>query len=266
MTPTELQEHIYKTYVGLRIGLCVLAFALPLLLWGIGWWSGITLQGSMSDYYYAFAPPDSETREFPVRVVFVGILFAIGFFLILYRGSSNTENWALNIAGLCAVLVAIFPTQIPAYCRNCGSDAYSVVHNPIAVVLFVCMAFVAWAGTVQTLNELPDPPRRYFRMGYDIIAAMMIVVPAAVIVMARVFNMYDKDVFFVEWIGIATFSAFWLLKTLELSISKAEKNALLGKPQATEGRPGPSPGQPPAQPRTLRERASTLLDNSDLLI
>jgi hypothetical protein len=258
MTPTELQEHIYKTYVGLRIGLCLLAFALPLLLWGIGWWNDIPLQGSMSDYYFAFAPPDSEMREFPVRVVFVGILFAISFFLILYRGSSNTENWVLNIAGLCAVLIALFPTQIPEYCTNCGSDAYSFVHNPMAVLLFVCMAFVAWASTAQTLKELPDRPRLYFRIVYDIIAVTMIVVPVAVIVMARVFNLYDKDVFFVEWIGIATFSAYWLLKTWELSISKAERNALMGKPQVTEGRPG--------QPRSLRERASTLLDNSDLRI
>jgi FtsH-binding integral membrane protein len=252
MTPTDLQEHIYKTYVWLRVGLCLLAFVLPPLLWGIGLLKHIPLQSSMSDYYFAFAPPTTDLRDFPARVVFVGVLFALGFFLILYRGSSNTENWALNVAGLCAVLIALFPTHTPEYCRNCGTDTYSTVHSPIAVLLFVCMAFVAWASTVKTLKELPDTPRRYFRMGYDAIAIAMIVVPVVVIAMVRFVKMYDKDIFIVEWIGIATFSAYWFLKTWELSISKAEKNAIMGKMPVIQERP--------REQRSLRERASTLLD------
>jgi len=148
MTPAELQEHIYKTYFWLRGGLCLLAFVFPFLLWGIGSWNEIPLQNSISDYYFAFAPPNSELRAFPGRVVFVGVLFALGFFLILYRGFSSTENWTLNIAGLSALIVALFPTKTPAYCTNCASNAYSFyVHYAAAIVLFVCIAFVA--GLVQ---------------------------------------------------------------------------------------------------------------------
>jgi hypothetical protein len=43
----------------------------------------------------------------------------------LYRGFSSTENWTLNIAGLSALIVALFPTKTPAYCTNCASNAYS---------------------------------------------------------------------------------------------------------------------------------------------
>ena len=68
MTPAELQEHIYKTYFWLRGGLCLLAFVFPFLLWGIGSWNEIPLQNSISDYYFAFAPPNSELRAFPGRV------------------------------------------------------------------------------------------------------------------------------------------------------------------------------------------------------
>jgi hypothetical protein len=100
MTQAELQKHIYKTYFLLRVGLCLLAFVFPFLLWGIGAWNNIPLQNSISDYYFAFAPPTSPLRAFPGRVVFGGVLFVLGFFLILYRGFSKTENWALNIAGL----------------------------------------------------------------------------------------------------------------------------------------------------------------------
>ena len=251
MTPTELQEHIYKTYLWLRGGLCGLAFVFPPLLLGIGLWKGIPLQASMSDYYFAFAPPNSELRVFPGRVVFVGILFVLGFFLILYRGFSKTENWALNIAGLSALLVALFPTQTPTYCSNCGIDRFSFVHGTAAVVLFVCVAFDAWACTEETLVQLPNDVRRYFRIGYDALAAAMIVAPVAVIVMTYIFGVSDKKIFFVEWIGIVTFSAYWGLKTYELSLSQAEKRAMMGQL--------PPIREVPLEKPSLRKRASRLL-------
>ncbi len=197
-TPAELQEHIYKTYLLLRVGLCLLALVFPFLLWGVGAWNDIPLQNSISDYYFAFAPPTSALRAFPGRVVFAGVLFVLGFFLILYRGFSKTENWALNIAGLSALLVALFPTKTPAYCTNCGSNTYWFVHYTAAVLLFICIAFVAWACTEETLVQLPNPKRRYFRMSYFAIAIIMIVTPAAVIVMTRIFGIYDKWIFIVE--------------------------------------------------------------------
>ena len=100
MTPAELQEHIYKTYFWLRGGLCLLAFVFPFLLWGTGSWNEIPLQNSISDYYFAFAPPNSELRAFPGRVVFVGVLFALGFFLILYRGFSKYRKLDVEYSGL----------------------------------------------------------------------------------------------------------------------------------------------------------------------
>ncbi len=255
MTPTELQEHIYKTYFSLRGGLCLLAFVFPPLLLLIGWWKGISIQGSMSDYYFAFAPQTSELRVFPGRVVFVGILFALGFFLMLYRGFSKTENWALNIAGLSAVLVALFPTQTPNYCNNCGSNTYSFVHGAAAVVLFVCTAFVAWACSEETLVQLPDPEKRYFRMGYDALATAMIVAPVAVMVMTYIFGISDKKIFFVEWVGIVTFSAYWALKSYELSMNegKIEKMATMGEMPTIQA------AEKPFQP-SLRQKASRLLD------
>ena len=147
MTPAELQEHIYKTYFWLRGGLCLLAFVFPFLLWGIGSWNEIPLQNSISDYYFAFAPPNSELRAFPGRVVFVGVLFALGFFLILYRGFSSTENWTLNIAGLSALIVALFPTKTPAYCTNCASNAYSFY--AMRLQSFSLSALLSLLGLVQ---------------------------------------------------------------------------------------------------------------------
>src|SRR5262249_26701160 len=128
MTPAQLQKSMVQTYFWLRIGLGGLAFAFPLLLVAIGFSKDIPVQDSMSAYYFAFAPPTSDLRVFPGRVVFVGILFALGFFLLLYRGFSNTERWLMNLAGLSAIVVALFPMHTPNYCNNCGSNTYAYIH------------------------------------------------------------------------------------------------------------------------------------------
>jgi len=252
MTPSEIQENISKTYFWLRAGLCALAFVFPILLLGIGLWKDIPLQGSMSAYYFAFAPESSELRDFPGRAVFVGILFVAGFFLILYKGFSRTENWALNIAGLAAIVAALFPMETPDYCNNCGSNTYSFVHQAAGVVLFVCIAFVAWACTEETLVRLPDPLRRRFRRAYYTLAIFMILAPLVAIVMARFLHIYDKRIFFVEWIGIATFSIYWGLKCYELHLSKAEEKAMTGQMPVMQTAPAGTP--------SLRMRAARLLD------
>ncbi len=230
MKQAELQKHIYKTYISLRLGLFLLALVFPFLLWGIGWWNGILLQNSLSAYYFAYAPPTSALRAFPVRVVFVGVLFVLGFFLILYRGFSKTENWMLNIAGVCGILVALFPMATPDYCTNCGNNPYSSVHNWAAAVLFACIAFVAWACTEQTLGELDDDRRRrFFRTSYYVIAAIMIITPVILGVMTWELPT-TKRTFLIETVGIVMFAIYWGLKSLELYWSNAEWKAMKGEP------------------------------------
>lgn len=69
---SRLLEHIFGTYNWLRFGMVIIAFAFPILLWAWGRLHGLHLQGSMSAYYWASIQGDP-----PVRVWFVGIIFAI---------------------------------------------------------------------------------------------------------------------------------------------------------------------------------------------
>jgi hypothetical protein len=95
-----LQDHVFSTYKTLRYGLAVLGIALPGLLWAVGLVGyGIDLQPSMSHYYFAPYPDNPDETTFPVRAWFVGLLFAIGTGLLLYRGFTNWENASLNLAG-----------------------------------------------------------------------------------------------------------------------------------------------------------------------
>lgn len=52
--PKNLRQHIAATYKALRLGVAVIAFVFPLLLWIGGIFvAGLALEGSMSAYYHA---------------------------------------------------------------------------------------------------------------------------------------------------------------------------------------------------------------------
>ena len=245
MTEQQLQAHIYNTYITLRVGLFFVAAAFPILLWLVGRWNGIDLQSSMSDYYFAFAPTNSKLRIFPGRVVFVGLLFALGVALILYRGFTKLENWLLNLAGVAALVAALFPMQAPHYCDNCENVPISFywhwVHPVAGVFVFGCLFAVAVRCTKETQKFLTDPQKTFFQWTYWIIAGLMILTIALAggIALAVYFKITDRMIFFFnekwifyfEAIGLLMFAAYWLVRSIELSISQAEWSKLTGKPQ-----------------------------------
>jgi hypothetical protein len=93
MTAEDLRKNMLATYFDLRIGIVVLSAAFPWILLLYSWfWHGEFTQNSMSAFYGAY--------NYAMRDWFVGILWAVGSFLVLYKGFSVAEDWALNIAGL----------------------------------------------------------------------------------------------------------------------------------------------------------------------
>jgi len=234
MEQSDLQKHIYRTYFFLRWGLALLAFFFPFLLVGIGWLWDISLQESMSHYYFAIAPADPLLREFPMRPWFVGILWALGSFLILYKGFSWQEDWLLNFAGLCALGVAFFPMSTKQIsCDHCVSEAtqaWADFHYWCAVALFLLMAIVAWFCTKETLKYLKEKkPTQVptFEKLYTGIAIFMFVLPLLAYLVTR-FLEWKWQLFAVEAAGIIVFAIYWMVKTCELYLSGAEEMAALG--------------------------------------
>lgn len=212
MASEQLQRHFFSTYITLRYGMAVIAFAFPVLLLALGYYHRISLLDSMSAYYFALSPDDAGKNAYPMRTWFVGILFAIGAFLYLYKGFSDKENRALNIAGVCALGVAVFPMQ-----SRFG------IHGIFAIVLFLCIAFVAIRCTRETLQYLAssDQQKRFKRV-YNTLGLLMVASPATAAVLTLMFNNPSSYTFFVEAAGVWAFAAFWFVKSRELALSDAE--------------------------------------------
>src|SRR5688572_3707669 len=161
----DLQKHVLATYFTLRMGIALIAIVFPLLLWiGGKFYAGLPLQDSMSAYYHAVLDGKS------MRDWFVGILFAVGVFLYLYKSYSNNENFALNIAGIMALGIAIFPME-----WECGTGCakYSI-HGVCAVLFFICIAYVCVCCSRDTLSLLPNERQRArYRNMYRTLAALM---------------------------------------------------------------------------------------------
>lgn len=240
MDKDELQRHIAATYNLLRVGLGVIGVGLPVFLWMIGrWWYGVPLQDSMSAYYHATPDPTSTLWTLrgwlaevhiapveyllfflgqaeattPLRSWFVGGLFIMGAFLILYRGFSVAENWLLNLSGLCSIGVAIFPS---GYQCIDGCRAFTL-HGIFAVLSFLSAGCVAIFLHDQTLKLTTDArTRQRYRVCYVITGLLMLLLPATAWVLSLILGYRHIAVFFTEAAGLWAFATYWLIKSYEL--------------------------------------------------
>lgn len=215
-----LKHHVYATYVTLRYGLASMAVFFPMLLYLGGRLKGVLPQDSMSAYYFASATGLSNA---PMRVWFIGLLFAIGTCLILYRGFSKKENLLLNIAGAAAICVAIFPMP-----WDCGQNCPKVtVHGISATVLFLCIATVSITCAKNTLHLIHDEnTKKLYQRKYTVIGAIMFATPLLAFAFAAWLGDIKKYTFAIEAIGIWAFAYYWWTKSSEFGQTNAEILAL----------------------------------------
>ncbi len=251
---TAIQEHMLKMFIALRWGVGIIGLSLPVILGGVGYLVyGIPLAGSMSAYYhaskeypskYCCADPQAQQQNAPVspgcqsaptscppigtgpmRNWFVGNMFFIGAAMFLLRGFSWVESWALNIAGIMAPCVGLFP-------MNWGSQTGFNPHQTFAVTFFVCVAITCIFCADKTLQQIPmSLPHREkvikaYKRVYIVLGVLMVGLP----VLAD-FILHNSPVqtFFVEAGGVWAFGLYWLVKTFELEQSDIERRAMKGE-------------------------------------
>lgn len=230
----ELQEHIFDTYISLRYGVAALALLFPWVVLLAGAASGSGVRGSLSAYFCRTASQGCDVDgAFAARSFFVGILCAVGAALYLYKGFSNLENYLLNIAGASAWVVALVPTDCGDACSRLQLDIGSrtlTLHGTAAVVLFGCVALVCLLCSSDTLDQLPDrTTRRRYETGYKVLGVLMVVLPLAAVFLTVVVRQTGFRILAVEVAGTVVFGLYWLVKSIELSKSEAQKKAARGE-------------------------------------
>jgi hypothetical protein len=228
----DLSNHIVVTYKLLRILVALIAIAFPLILWiGGSLFGDLPLQSSISHYYHASDPINPGPAGHGVmRDVFVGILFFIGAFLIVYRGITDLENYTLNVAGILAFLVALLPMNWPPVTKYDVSKQFFSLHGACAVSFFICIAIVCIFCASDTLSLVKDKKKyKCYRRSYFIFGALMVAIPLLRICLKSFEPIAEWTTFIVEFFGISIFAAYWLVKSWEIFQTGFDKKAAHGK-------------------------------------
>ena len=128
---------------------------------------------SMSAYYHATLEglPGHPAGQGVMRDVFVGSLFAVGVILVIYRGVTRPETYALHLAGVLALGIELFPMQWS------GPKTLGDLHKLFAV-FFLCIAYVAVFRARDTLSLIDDKAvQKCYRLLYRGLGCAMVGFP-----------------------------------------------------------------------------------------
>jgi hypothetical protein len=188
-----------RSYIFMRFAIGLLGATLPLMLFAepLFFDGQPFLRGSLSAYYY------SGMREF-----FVGVLWAIGVFLITYKFADGTqEARASTYAGFAAILVALFPTQRPGagfpltpLQSEVGEDTVEFIHFGAAGV------FIFFLGLISVLFGRSGHrwPRLHF------VCAGVIGAELLLAAFAGITGEPDKGLLFAEVFAVMAFTVSWM--------------------------------------------------------
>jgi hypothetical protein len=205
LNETSKPPHREHTYLFFRRCLACVGFTFPFIL-VIGRWiyQGPGILDSISAYYY------SVMNNF-----FVGVLCAIGSFLICYRYERKDDILG-DIAGFFAIGVALFPTA-PDVGATQPQMVIGVFHYVFAVGFFVTSAtFALWLFRKTDPTKDPTPRKRlrnliYLICGITIVACLVLIFIHRILPDNSWLQPLHPD-FFLEFIALLAFGISWLVK------------------------------------------------------
>lgn len=187
-------------YLGIALPF-VLAFGNMLLLGKPG------IQRSISSYYHT-----------PMGDVFVGILCAIGVFMVSYKGYERKDALAGYLACISAAGVAWFPAA-PDSDPTSQQEFTGHVHLCFAALFFLTLSYFSLCLFTKT-DPSKAPTRRklqrntvYRICGYTMLIALALIVVLAILPDETKAGVMKLDpVFFLEATAILAFGFSWLTK------------------------------------------------------
>lgn len=203
--PPSAQLTLVHSYLFLRRAIGIIGLGLPAVL-VIG---KLLLQGgapldSISDYYYS-----------DLRGVFVGSMCAVGVFLLSYRGYALVDDILSDVAGVAAIVLALFPTT-PSVGTPTGTEAaVGTVHIVSAAIFFT--ALIGFCFFLFTRTDSPTPTgRKQARNGvYRACGAIMLASLIAAGLVEGVFHAGTGAPHWILWLestAVMAFGVAWLVK------------------------------------------------------
>lgn len=191
---------LIESYLRLRRIIGLLGLLLPALLAGTAAaLDGQALQPSLSAYYHTGA-----------RDLFVLVLGAIGVALLAYRGHDRSDVRATRVAGLCALAVALLPTE-PALGATAMQQAIGAAHATSAGAFFTTMGYISLVLFRRT--DQPHPTAAKLRRN-RVYAVAGTIVLGCVIALGALHLVAERSplVFWIESLAVMAFGAAWLVK------------------------------------------------------
>lgn len=218
----ESNDTLLISYLSLRKAIGILGVCLPIVLVFGNWlvFRSQAIEDSISYYYYT-----------GMRGVFIGTLWAIGIFLLSYRGYDEMDAIAGRLACIFALGVALFPTaRDRGTCdllhllrlEHGGCDTehiVSFVHATCAALLFLSLAYFSFFLFTQThpgrkhemTNRKRERNKVYYVCGTIIVGSIL-----GILVFYMGLNLRSiggiPSLFAFESIAVIAFGVSWLVK------------------------------------------------------
>lgn len=178
----------------IRLMVGLITFILPILVSIISF----TRLTSISASYYTRA-----------RDVFVGLLFVLGAFLVVYKGHTLTENWIANLGVLAAIIAALFPMA----CDLCQHTLTSYIHAIAGNVLFgvtayFCLGPFRQSAKGKTWIKAQRRVNIYTICGFGIIACLVVLLVLGMVMTTEQKKIWTP-IYWGEFVMLWLFSAAW---------------------------------------------------------
>ena len=200
-------NRLVVSYLMLRKAVGCLGMVLPFVLaigGGLIFKSGI--QETVSDYYHT-----------GMGDVFVGTLCAMGVFLFSYKGYGKKDNLAGNIAAVCVIGTALFPTT--PVDATALSSFVGKLHVVFATLYFATLAYFSLFLFTKSDPAKPPTPRkmqrnRVYRIcGYLIVWALIAIALLAVLPDDWTAALEGLNpIFWLESVAVIAFGVSWFVK------------------------------------------------------
>jgi hypothetical protein len=213
------------SYLTLRKAIGVLGVTLPftvslgaLLIFHKG------IQSSISAYYY------TGTRD-----VLVGTLWAIGFFMLSYRGYERADYIAGILACVSAVGITLFPTT-PETGPTAAARWIGGLHYFFAALFFLTLIYFSLFLFTKTHPDRPPTGRklqrnRIYRLCGMVMVVCILLIAVVSLIPAQVSKPLKsaEPVFWLETGAILAFGISWLTKGEAILKDEEDDPSLSGK-------------------------------------